>query len=212
MAYQIRINPNALREAGSRISAIGNQVQEALDILRNQAVRLNAAWDGNAGARAADSLMHSIQSLQPLTEALESSGRRLKAIAEVFSEADTASPGSVRPMDTGLINSIIKIGSRNMSIAVSTSENTLSVAPYALYQIADRIRDAGEMLWDISRQLNSVGETLAADWEGRAYDRFMQDNQVTAEAMKHASYSLRENAARISHAAARYEQMDAELS
>lgn len=210
MAYQIRINPNALREAGKSISGIGDQVQDTISTLRAQASRLDAAWDGYAGARAADTLMHNAMSLTPLVQAIESNGRRLLDIADAFSQAET---GGVRPLDSGLLHNIVQIADRGMPVlsASISSENTLSVEPFVLRQVASRIEDASDRLWDIAHRLNSMGETLSADWEGRASDRFRHDNEIIADAMRKAANSLRTGAERIVHAAYRYEQMDAEL-
>ena len=117
-------------------------------------------------------------------------------------------------MDSGLISAVLRMADQGLAVPSvnMTAQNTLSVEPFILRQVSGRIDDTSDRLWDIANYLRSLGETLSADWEGRAYSRFQRDNQVIADAMRKAAQTLRDGAQRIAYAADTYEQMDAELS
>lgn len=215
MAHQIRINPNALRAAASRQREIGEMVQEIRLILRNQAARLDMAWDSNSSSRAVNALMSSAAAVGHIGEAIAENSRKIDSVADIFENADKNASGSNGPrLNPDIINEAAQLTRRSgLASGLSiTAEDGLSVDTQALRVVSSRCDDAADRLWDLSRNLESLMDTLAADWEGRAYDRFAQDTQIMTDSLRRCTESLRETADQISYAAYRYEEMDAALS
>lgn len=205
MAYQIRVSPNALREASARQREIGAQVSDIGQDVAALTRWLDGAWDGNASQQAVASLQYLRVALNQIGEYIQNGASQLGEIANCFETADN---GVVRRFPRLLASAISVKGGMGFNFGVSKE---VRIDPDEVRMVASRIDREGDALRQICNRLENHLHGLAADWEGRASRSFCENMDLIIDDMQRLSEEVETFARRLYSVASRYEEMDKNL-
>lgn len=210
MAFQIRINPQALRAVAQRRVKVRETVEESSEKLIQMRERLNAAWDGNASDDALQALDELINAIRGMTDGTQSTADLLSGIAGIFEELDEhfeAGPFAVARIVP--IHDILRIPVRpNILLRLL---NSLRIIPDEVRVSADMGREVANSLMEVNAELLNQIQSLEEVWEGRSFDRFSEESRELAEGFREVSEALDELCRKLHNAADVYEKIDSQM-
>ena len=205
MGVQIRIVPDALRNAAEKQHMIANHVGVNRSELKQVIHMIDEAWDGPISEEIQDMLRNVGNILEELETCYDDNAQRLNGILEAFEAIDSDEP---RIRAVGLDRVFHLVGCPKPVFALSWKADRIRIIPDEIRLASERCREMRDSFVELEDKTMDVIHDLEANWEGNAYNKYREQTEDTIKTLKDVQEFLAETADTMSKAAIRYEEWD----
>lgn len=202
---QIRIVPDALRNAAGAQRNIINQIMDDASKLKNIVNQLNEAWEGASGAQAQNALEEIRVGIKKILDGAEKSVSKISIVADAFERIDDGEMELIAPMKKftpGVVPMPIGPG-----FALSMP-GMVRIDPDRVRDLAEQCKVISISISDKAAQLDDSIRDLAMNWEGKSYMKYEEETREIIRALRMIEESMNEFASKSMLAANRYEEID----
>lgn len=208
MAILIRVNPEDLRTAAQKQTAMGEKLMATVRKMSDLYTQLNKAWDGGASSAALSNLRSLQNRTRMLSEKSDEAAQYLNYYASAFEALDAGEPISAKL-------SVLTRGGIAGAALQSQFAPLIHVLTQELRIVPDEVRLVGSQLSRLAMESRVHGDQtaqildqLAGSWSGRAYSVFSEQMQTLIGSFQSVYEDLEELSKQLKEAAERYEELD----
>lgn len=211
MALQIRVTPDALRAAAEQVRGIATTTVDAVDTGSGIAIALYDAWEGKGGEAMVSQLEDLRAGATKLADGVAESASALVQVAAAFENADRGEGTPVLFSVSVFKPAITPIGPGGVLPWQVSGGGLIRIVPERVRELAVQCRNLAGTYENAAGSLRSVINGLANDWEGNAYNRFVDGCTNILDSYSGVQSALITIADSMSEAADRYEDIDNSL-
>lgn len=206
MAVQIRVVPDALREAADKQSGFANKMEELGQSIQSVISILDQAWDGTASRVLLESLQEVKKSSESTQECMKENAEKIRSVAQAFEAIDDNETGftPIRAVEFQLLRCPRPSIIGNLVL----KENSIRIIPEDVRAAAVRCSDVSQEYMDVRVMLQQSIEELKGNWEGNSYVKYSTECNEILSNLSEIDDVLSEISSKMRIAAMRYEEID----
>lgn len=207
MSLQIRIQPDRVREIANLHKSLADRADAASNDLKEIMVLLDQAWDGVASESALNSIEGLLSMSRNLSGEINKSADRLSAVARIFESADSNEPIAIshqifRPIIVG------PGGRPTFPSIILPKLVSVRIVPEEVRDVGNRCKNMAVVYSDIIDDFYASVQSLEEAWEGKSYNKYLNDVNEFRSGMNEILEALPELAESLIRAANRFEEID----